>query len=124
MKRLIRILVPESPWCANAAAWSALAVLAADAALLLLRVGASVWRKVETWRLLHGLEPVVDPGFAGEPPYAVATVSFSVVSSATLFAVALLGARVRVRVSISLSKGRGRKEGYGLEFFATNNDYR
>ena len=92
MKRLIRILVPESPWCANAAAWSALAVLTADAALLLLRVGASVWRKVETWRLLHGLEPVVDPGFAGEPPYAVVTVSFSVVSSATLFAVALLGA--------------------------------
>ena len=96
MKRFLRSLVPEFPWCAAVAARCALAILVADAATLLLRVGVAIWRQIEVWRLLHGLDPLVAPAASGgatavPEAMAVVTVSFSVVSSTALLALALLG---------------------------------
>ena len=83
---------------------AAFTLLAASAAQLALRAGTTVWRKIEVWRLLHGHAPLVAPkAVAGDaPPYATETISFSVVSSGVLLALALLGVALVARVLADL----------------------
>ena len=91
MKRL-RPLVPDSPWCAKAAAWCGLALFGFFALGILLRLGAMAHMWFSRWQMLQSFESGVVPDWAAqgagaEPP--VATVTVSVV---TQFASLIIGA--------------------------------
>jgi len=83
---------------------AAFAILAACAAQLALRAGTTLWRKIEIWRVLHGLEPLVAPDAdaGAAPSFATETISFSVVSSGVLLALSLLGVALVERVLADL----------------------
>ncbi|MBQ9726898.1 MAG: hypothetical protein IJV65_05255 [Kiritimatiellae bacterium] len=55
MKRFLRSLVPESPWCANAAAWCGLALAGFYALALAARAGYMVCERVVRARMLREL---------------------------------------------------------------------
>ena len=91
MKRL-RSLVPDSPWCAKAAAWCGLALFGVFALGLLLRLGSMARMWFSRWRMLQSPESVVPPDWAAQATgadAAAATVSISVMG---LFLSIVIGA--------------------------------
>ena len=88
MKRFIRSLVPESPWCANAAAWCGLALAGFYALALAARAGYMVCERMAHARMLQELATDA----AVHLPVEVHTVSVSVSGALTplLAAAALL----------------------------------
>ena len=90
MKRL----VPDSPWCAKAAAWCGLALFGFFALGLLLRLGSMVHMWLSRWRMLQSSESVVPLDWAassaaGTDVVAQQTVTVSVVG---LFLPLVIGA--------------------------------
>ena len=99
----LRKLIPQSPWCATVTAWCALVSIVANVTLLVSRVGVAVWHRIEVWRILHGLHPLVaqDPT-AGQLEPTV-TFSFSLFpSSNILFALMLFGVAHVLRILVPL----------------------
>ena len=76
MKRFVRSLVPESPWCANAAAWCGLALAGFYALALAARAGDIVCERMARARMLQELAT----GAAVDLPDCGATVGLHAVS--------------------------------------------
>ncbi len=91
MNRL-RSLIPDSPWCAKAAAWCGLALFGFFALGLLLRLGSMVHMWFSRWQILRSPDSVVPPDWVAQATgadAAAATVSISVVG---LFLPLVIGA--------------------------------
>ena len=100
MKRFLRSLVPESPWCANAAAWCGLAVAGFYALALLARAGDIVYERMARARMMQELAT----GAAVDLPDCGATVGVHAVSVSVYGALTpLLAAAALLAVAHALS---------------------